>query len=196
MFIKNDFTHPTTLTMSERFVKATVETLPDSFRLNFSCVNGAEATGQSITISNSNTYVTGAELQEGDTLMFNLAEDDTLKGGLYPYGDPTGNPVNCQGGKGKGTSGDIEQRAAPIQTKRVGATAAMATPSASVSTTPLQVSWINGVWMDSSIHIILDPAYVELPWGTQVYFDCSYDTDGNLQVNYIALSEGDFGDPG
>lgn len=182
--------------MFERFVKATVETLASSYKLNFSCVNGADATGHSITISNSNVYVTGAELQEGDTLMFNLDKDGTLKGGLYPFGDPAGNPPSCQGGKGKGTVGDTEQRAAPIQTKRVGATAAMASPSPSVSSTPLQVSWINGVWMDNSINVILDPAYAELPFGTQVYFDCSYDPDGNLQVNYIALSEGDLGDPG
>ncbi len=181
--------------MSERFVKATVETLPDSYRLNFTCINGADATGRSITISNSNVYVTGAELQEGDTLMFNLAKDDTLKGGLYPFGDPVGNPPSCQGGKGKGNIGDLEQRAAPIQFKQMGATAAMASPVASVSSTPIAVHWINGIWMDELITTILDPAYVELPFGAEVYFDCSYDADGNLQVNYVALSEGDFGDP-
>jgi hypothetical protein len=181
--------------MSERFVKATVESLPDSYRLNFSCVNGADASGHSITISNTNLYVTGAELQEGDTLMFNLAKDDTLKGGLYPFGDPVGNPPSCQGGKGKGTVGDTEQRAAPIQTKQLGASAAMANPIPSVSSTPLSVRWINGIWMNNSIDLILDPAYLELPFGAEVYFDCSYDSDGNLQVNYVALSEGDAGDP-
>jgi hypothetical protein len=181
--------------MFEKFVRATVQTIPNSYKLIYSCINGAPAADQSLTVPQTERYADGSEFADGDVLMFSLAADDSLLPGFYPFKDPEGNPINFNGGKGKGVINDIEQRqSAPVGALKQRSSAA-ASPAPAADTIPLQVHWINGIWMSETITMVLDPGYASLPSGTEVFFQCSYDSDNNLQADYVAVSEGDCGNP-
>jgi hypothetical protein len=177
--------------MLEKFVRATVQTIPNSYNLVFSCINGAPVTGRSLTVPQTARYADGSEFSNGDQLMFSLAADDSLLPGFYPFNDPGGNPLSMNGGKGKGTMSDIEQRVAPTLAQQSNAAAS----EPATSTLPLQVQWINGISMSETIMVVLDPGYASLPGGTEVFFQCYYDSDNNLYADYVAVSLGNCGDP-
>lgn len=191
--------------MLEKFVKATVQTIPNSYKLNFTCINGAPVSNRSLTVSGETRYVDGTEFKNGDSLMFCLDEDEGLLPGFYPFKDPQGNLESCAGGKGKGSVSDVEQRSfekahslQQLVSQRQSSSSDLASqpsPLPVTSVLPLQVSWINGIWMSETIDIVLDPAYGDLPFGAEVYFSCSFNPDGLLQVDYVALSLGDCGNP-
>jgi hypothetical protein len=188
--------------MFEKFVRATVQLIPNSaYKLNFSCINGVAVANRSLNVPLTSRYANGSEFVNGDALMFSLAQDDSLLPGFYPFNDPNGNPVALAGGKGKGTVGDVEQRGggetpqSPALMQQRQSNAAMASSEPAVATMPIQVNWINGIWMSESITIVLDPGYPSLSAGTSIYFQCSYNPDGMLVADYVALSAGNCGDP-
>lgn len=184
--------------MQEKFVKAVVDASGAHYTLELQCVNGATVTLPNFQISLETLYADGSSISVGDTLMYSRGSDDILLPPFYPYGNPQGDPTRHTGGKGKGQIQDIEQR--PV----LGLRANMLQNSNTSKKTPINygtegrgvvTEWINGIPMNVIISNINDPAFAFIPNGTDVFFHASYDPDGNLQIDYLSLSEGDNADP-